>query len=106
MPGPTGASPLCAIMSDMIIGDRIRGMRIARALECPLYQLFYEGEEAPKLPNFPTRKSPNDVAWGSVGKEARYLNKLRRLLSKSDETDRKLLLQMAQKMALRHPRAS
>jgi hypothetical protein len=49
-------------MSDMIIGDRIRGMRIARALECPLYQLFYEGEEPPKLPNFPTRKSPNDVA--------------------------------------------
>ena len=92
-------------MSDMIIGDRIRGMRIARALECPLYQPFYEGEEPPKLPNFPTRKSPNDVAWGSVGKEARYLNKLRRLLSKSDETDRKLLLQMAQKMALRHPRA-
>src|SRR3984893_19140159 len=22
-----------------------------RALECPLYQLFYEGEEPPKLPN-------------------------------------------------------
>jgi hypothetical protein len=74
--------------------------------ECPLYQLFYEGEEPPKLPNLPKRKSSNDVAWGSVGKEARYLNKLRRLLSKSDDTDRKLLLQMAQKMAIRHPRAS
>jgi hypothetical protein len=74
--------------------------------ECPLYQLFYEGEEPPKLPNLPKRKSSNDVASGSVGKEARYLNKLRRLLSKSDETDRKLLLQMAQKMALRHPRTS
>jgi hypothetical protein len=67
--------------------------------------LFYEGEKAPKLPNLHKRKSSNDVAWGSVGKEARYLNKLRRLLSKSDETDRKLLLQVAQKMALRHPRA-
>jgi hypothetical protein len=71
--------------------------------ECPLYQLFYEGEEPPKLPNLPKRKSSNGVAWGSVGKEARYLNKLRRLLSKSDDTDRKLLLQMAQKMAIRHP---
>ena len=80
--------------------------KIARALECPLYQLFYEGEEPPKLPNLPKRKSSNDVAWGSFGKEARYLNKLRRLLSKSDETDRKLPLQVAQKMAIRHPRAS
>jgi transcriptional regulator with XRE-family HTH domain len=80
--------------------------KIARALECPLYQLFYEGEEPPKPPNLPKRNSSNDVAWGSVGKQARYLNKLRRLLSKSDETDRKLLLQVAQKMALRHPRAA
>ena len=64
-------------------------------------QLFYEGEEPPKLPNLPKRKSSNDVAWGSVGKEARYLNTLRRLLSKSNEPDRKLLLQMAQKMAHR-----
>ena len=75
--------------------------RIARALECPLYHLFYDGEEQPKLPNLAKRKSSSDVAWGSVSKEARYLNKLRRLLSKSDETLRKLLLQ---KMALRHPR--
>jgi hypothetical protein len=48
----------------------------------------------------------NAVAWGSVGKEARYLNKLRRLLSKSNEPDRMLLLQMAQKMAIGHARAS
>ena len=48
----------------------------------------------------------NAVAWGSVGKEARYLNKLRRLLSKSNEPDRKLLLQMAQKMAIGHAHAS
>jgi hypothetical protein len=113
----------------MIIGDRIRAMREEKKLSlgdiekrtvCSvatfpvlkmatpfrLSKLFYEGEEPPKLPNLPKRKSSNDIAWGSVGKEARYLNKLRRLLSKSDETDRKLLLQMAQKMALRHPRAS
>ena len=42
--------------------------KIARALECPLYQLFNEGEEPPKLPNLPKRKSSNEVAWGSVGK--------------------------------------
>ena len=75
--------------------------KLARALECPLYQLFYDGEEPPQLPNLPKRKSSDDIAWGSAGKEARYLNKLRRLLSKADDEDRKLLLYMAQKMANR-----
>ena len=71
--------------------------KLARALECPLYQLFYDGEEPPQLPNLPKRRSSDDIAWGSTGKDARFLNKLRRLLSKSDEPDRKLLLYMAQK---------
>jgi transcriptional regulator with XRE-family HTH domain len=75
--------------------------KLARALECPLYQLFYEGEEPPKLPNLLKRKASDDVAWGSTGKEARYLNKLRRLLGKTDEDDRKILFYMAQKMANR-----
>jgi len=30
--------------------------KMARALEVPIYQLFYEGEEPPKLPNLPQRK--------------------------------------------------
>jgi len=75
--------------------------KLARALEVPLYQLFYDGEEPPQLPNLPKRKSSDDIAWGSAGKEARYLNKLRRLLSKADEEDRKLILYMAQKVANR-----
>src|SRR5579885_1989646 len=75
--------------------------KLARALECPLYQLFYDGEEPPQLPNLPKRKSSDDIAWGSVGKEARFLNKLRRLLSKVEDEDRKLIMYMAQKMANR-----
>ena len=77
--------------------------KLARAMEIPMYQLFYDGEEPPKLPNLPKRKSSNDVAWGCSGKDARFLNKFRRLLSKTQEADRKLLLHMAQKMA--RPRA-
>ena len=73
--------------------------KLARALEVPLYQLFYDGEEPPQLPNLPKRKSGDDIAWGSAGKDARFLNKLRRLLSKSDDDDRKLILYMAQKVA-------
>src|SRR3989442_12307160 len=77
--------------------------KLARALEVPLYQLFYDGEEPPQLPNLPKRKTSDDIAWGSTGKDARFLNRLRRLLSKLDEGDRKLVLYMAQKMANRCP---
>src|SRR5881394_2771035 len=72
--------------------------KMARALEVPLYQLFYDGEEPPKLPNLLKRKSSEDIAWGSTGKDARFLSKLRRLLSKTEEADRKLLLYMTQRM--------
>jgi len=75
--------------------------KLARALEVPMYKLFYDGEEPPKLAELPKRKSPDDIAWGSAGKDARYLNKFRRLLAKTEEGDRKLLLSMVQKMAQR-----
>ena len=75
--------------------------KFARALEVPLYQLFYEGEKPPKLPDLPKRLTRDEIAWGSTGKEARVLSKFRRLLSRMDEADRQLLLYMAQKMAKR-----
>lgn len=75
--------------------------KMARALEVPLYQLFYDGEEPPELPNLPRRKSADDIAFGTSGKEARFLGRLRRLLGKIEESDRRLLFYMAQKMARR-----
>jgi hypothetical protein len=36
---------------------------------------------------------------GSSGKDAKFLNKLRRLLGKANEQDRKLILYTLQKMA-------
>jgi transcriptional regulator with XRE-family HTH domain len=75
--------------------------KMARALEVPLYQLFYDGDQPPKLPNLLKGKSTGEIAWGSVGKDARFLTKLRRVLGKADEQDRKIILLMAQKMALR-----
>ncbi len=75
--------------------------KLARALECPLYQLFYDGDEPPQLPNLLKRESSDEIAWGSAGKDARYLTKLRRLVSKADDDNRKLLLYMTQKMANR-----
>jgi transcriptional regulator with XRE-family HTH domain len=75
--------------------------KLARALEVPMYQLFYDGEEPPKLPRLPKRRSADDIVWGTAGKEARFLNRLRRLLGKIEEQDRRLLLYMAQKLASR-----
>ena len=75
--------------------------KLARALEVPLYQLFYDGEEPPKLPYLPKRKTADEIVWGSSGREARFLNRLRRLLARINKADRQLLLAMAQKMARR-----
>jgi transcriptional regulator with XRE-family HTH domain len=73
--------------------------KMARAMEVPLYQLFYDGEEPPMLPDLPKRKDGDHASWGSSGKEARILSNFRRLLKRTSESDRKLLLYMAQKMA-------
>ncbi len=75
--------------------------KFARALEIPLYQLFYEGEEPPKLPGLQERLSAEQGARGTSRKEAVFLEKLRRLLAGMDEADRQLLLYAAQKMARR-----
>ena len=75
--------------------------KLARAFEVPLYQLFYEGKEVPQVPSLLKRNPSEEGGWGSTGTDARYLNKLRRLLGKSNENDRKLVLYMTQKMARR-----
>jgi hypothetical protein len=41
------------------------------------------------------------VCTGSTGKDARYLNQLRRVSSKTADEHRKLVMHMAQKMARR-----
>ena len=72
--------------------------KFARALEVPMYQLFYEGEEPPKLSNLLKRRTADDIAWGSSGKDARLLAKFCRLFGRMQEGDLKLLMFMAQKM--------
>lgn len=58
-----------------------------------LYQFLYDGENPPK--SLSVRESE---LWGNSGKEARYLEKLIRLLSKMNETDQTLLLNTLAKM--------
>ena len=64
-----------------------------------MYQLFYDGEEPPKLPNLPKRKTAADLAWGSKGKDARLLAQFCRLFSKMEEDELRMVVFIAQKMA-------
>jgi transcriptional regulator with XRE-family HTH domain len=75
--------------------------QFARALEVPIYQLFYDGEEPPKLANLPKRKTAHDILWGNSGKDARMLAQFCRLFSRMEEGDLGMVLFMAQKMARR-----
>ncbi len=76
--------------------------RLAQALEIPLYQLFYEGDEPPPLPNLSKRRSTEELELDEgQEKDSRFFEKVRRLLTRIDEKDRVLLLYMAQKMASR-----
>lgn len=76
--------------------------KLARAMEVPLYQLFYDGDEPATPPALPKRDLIANEGWGSAGKDARLLAKFRRILSRTDAEDQKLLLHMAQKMAQRN----
>src|ERR1700686_2206364 len=59
--------------------------KMARALEIPMYKLFYDGEAPPKLPNLPKRKTADGIVWGSKGKDARMLAKFCRLFGRMHE---------------------
>ncbi len=74
--------------------------KLARALEIPMYQLFYDGQEPPALRTFSTISSNGDD-WGRTGKWAAFLDRLRVLLSKMNHADRQLLLFMIVRMARR-----
>jgi len=75
--------------------------KYAAAFSIPLYQLFYEGDEPPPLPRLMPRKTLEELAEepGKKGAEAKFLLKLKRLLSKVKERDRAVFLATAQKLA-------
>ncbi|HET7151613.1 MAG TPA: helix-turn-helix transcriptional regulator [Candidatus Acidoferrum sp.] len=71
--------------------------KLARALEVPLYELMYEGEEPPRA--LATGSSGSEKLWGASGKDARYLRKLQQCLARMNEEDRNLLLFTVGKMS-------
>jgi len=73
--------------------------KLARALEIPMYQLFHDGDKPPALPKLPKGNAADDAEWGSSGKDGKTLAKFRRLLSRTNDKNMKLLMYTAQKMA-------
>lgn len=71
--------------------------KLAGAFEVPMYQLFYDGEKPPEMP--PAKNGTSGSEWGSRGKDARNLHKMRGLLSKMEPRERALVLLVAQKIA-------
>jgi len=69
--------------------------KMARALGVPMYELFYYSEEPPS----PKPLKGNTHLWGSARKDASLLARLRRSLGKIGDSDRKLLLHLARKLA-------
>jgi len=68
----------------------------------PLYQIFYDREKPP-VQNLPRI---DDGGWGSSGRDARMLSRFRRLMSRTDKEDLRLILFMAQKMSQRKKRGN
>jgi transcriptional regulator with XRE-family HTH domain len=66
--------------------------KIARALEVPLYQLFYEDE---KTPDTKLLSSVRQEDWASQGKGLRIFTKICRTLGQMSERDRQILLAVA-----------
>jgi transcriptional regulator with XRE-family HTH domain len=66
--------------------------KFARALEVPLYQLFYGIDETPDTrPSSPVREKD----WASQGKGSRVFTKICQALGRMSERDRQILLGMA-----------
>jgi len=72
--------------------------KLARALGVPLYQFFYDGEAPPELQSLPKGISDDSDEWGSTGESARFFQRLRQLLGRLSENDRKLILHMTFQM--------
>lgn len=73
--------------------------KYARALEVPMYKLFIEDNESPRMLKLPA--SSAERMWSANGNERRELERFIRVLRRLDELQRNLLLAMASRMARR-----
>jgi transcriptional regulator with XRE-family HTH domain len=75
--------------------------KYARALDVPLYKLFFEGEQPSKKPKLPPAEKTEPL-WGTSGKEWSELRGFAKAFSRMNDRERLLLLGMAQRMTGRN----
>jgi transcriptional regulator with XRE-family HTH domain len=77
--------------------------RFAAALDVPVYQFFYTGEDPPQTPHLTERRTLEELAQedGTAGTDARFLLKLKNFVSRIAEPDREVLLSLAKRLSTR-----
>lgn len=78
--------------------------KMTRALEVPMYQLFYDGWQLPAIPN-KFNIQAEEHGWPSSRRERNLLTRLTRYLSLMGSDDRKLLRFLAGKISAKKLRA-
>jgi len=75
--------------------------KFASALEIPMYELFYPGDDSSPRRDMGPAKSLEELAEGDSKEslDARFLLKFRTLLGHIADSDRQMLLTMARKLA-------
>jgi transcriptional regulator with XRE-family HTH domain len=76
--------------------------KLARALEIPLYHIFYEGDGPPALSPVPVSSKSADDAWGYEGRSALFLRRLCQLLGRMSDHDRQILFHLASQLVRRN----
>ena len=80
--------------------------KLARALEVPMYRLFYDGDNPPKPDFMRASQRHKEMNGKDLPGDAPVLHQFRRLLARTSVRDQQLLMVVASKMADRRPSAS
>lgn len=73
--------------------------KMARGLEVPIYQVFYDGDGPPKIPfNFRGKLGEERDDWASRGRGFRVFTGIREAVSRMTDRERSILLYMARKL--------
>ncbi|MGH7870416.1 MAG: helix-turn-helix domain-containing protein [Candidatus Dormibacteraceae bacterium] len=74
--------------------------RLARALEIPLFQLFFDEPESASLLHLAPRPTTQELLEDDKSRgDAHFFERIQRLLARIDEKDRNLFLLMARRLA-------
>src|SRR5690348_1450477 len=71
--------------------------KFAGALGVPLYQLFHDGKRPPERLKLAGQDGSREIPMEGSGKDAKDLRKLRKYLTKMNDSDRQVLLALASK---------